>query len=243
VATRHATAQEVSLRTGVAAEGAWVALSVTDTGTGMTQETQARIFEPFFTTKDVGKGTGLGLATSYGIINQAGGHIVVESTLGVGTSFHVFLPECDEEAVSSTRSEPRDPGYGDETVVVVEDNSFVRETTTRALRRAGYRVLSCASPAEGIDLITAHRGKVDLLLTDVVMPGMNGFEVAEEAAKIQPTMKILFVSGYGADVLRASSPRERFPLLAKPFTPAQLTHAVRRLLDDSRGSSLAPPAA
>lgn len=243
VGTRNVTPETVTRHTGVPAAGEWVEIFVTDTGTGMTPETQARIFEPFFTTKEVGKGTGLGLATSYGIVKQAGGHLLATSTLGVGTTFHVFLPRSDEQAAAAVAEEVGRPTRpGDETVLVIEDNSFVRKTTTRALERAGYRVLSCASPSEGLEVMTVHHGKVDLLLTDVVMPGMNGFQVADAAARIRPDMKVLFVSGYGADVIdgRGSS-LERIRLLAKPFTPAQLAHEVRRVLDGSRERSTVPP--
>jgi PAS domain S-box-containing protein len=242
VRIRNATRETVAQHTGVPAEGDWVEISVIDTGIGMTPETQARIFEPFFTTKEIGKGTGLGLATSYGIVKQAGGHLVATSTLGVGTTFHVFLPCSYEKAAPSIKEDARQPVRpGDETVLVIEDNSFVRKTTTRALQRAGYRVISCASPSEGIEVMSAHHGELDLLVTDIVMPGMSGFQVADEAARLRPDMKVLFVSGYGPDIIDGrGSNRERVRLLSKPFTPAQLAHEVRCILDDRERTSIPP---
>jgi PAS domain S-box-containing protein len=236
---------------GHASGGSWVELSVEDTGRGMDEATMARIFEPFFTTKAVGKGTGLGLATSYGIVQQAGGHLLVESTPNVGSVFRVLL-RASEEAVASSRATRVMTANGDEVVLVVDDNQFVRETTTRALRRAGYRVVACGTAQEALSVLAEPRTRVDLVLTDVVMPEMSGFDVAMEALRLRPGVRILFVSGYGTDVLDDRSDlRGRARMLAKPFTATSLAQEVRSALDgepvsarsaEPRTESGAPPA-
>ncbi len=236
VRVRTVGAETVRHRVGDSGEGSWVELSVADTGRGMDEGTMARIFEPFFTTKAVGKGTGLGLATSYGIVQQAGGHLLVESTPNVGTVFRVLL-RASEEAVASSRATRTATGTG-EVVLVIDDNQFVRETTTRALRRSGYRVIACGTVHEALTLLGEQRTRVDIVLTDVVMPEMNGFELATEALRLRPGLRVLFVSGYGNDALQSRPElRAQARLLAKPFTATQLAQEVRSALDEEPASA------
>jgi PAS domain S-box-containing protein len=218
------------LHEGVSA-GEYVAISVTDTGTGMDAETQLRIFEPFFTTKVVGRGTGLGLSTVYGIVQQSGGHIWVYSEPGRGTTFRIYLPLVDEPTSGARRALPAEPVGGSETVLVVEDNEAVRMAISRILRRAGYDVLEAEGAADARAVCSDPRRVVHLLITDVVMPQVSGPDLAVELTALRPELKVLFMSGYsGNAITRHGVLREGLMCLQKPFSPASVTHAVREVL-------------
>jgi CheY-like chemotaxis protein len=212
------------------APGDYVALSVRDTGTGIAAADLPRIFEPFFTTKTDGLGTGLGLSTVYGIVAQSGGGIEVRSEAGAGTTFVVYLPAADDHAdeVEDDPVAQRLPA-GSETVLLVEDEEPVRELVRRVLEDAGYRVLAASRPSEAQRL--AAGSEVDLLLTDVVMPEMSGYELATRVRLARPTARTLFMSGYAHSVLGESNELPEGELLRKPFSPEQLTAAVRAVLD------------
>ncbi len=211
-----------------------VRLTVSDTGTGMTDEVLAHLFEPFFTTKEAGRGTGLGLATCYGIVKQAGGEIRVESTLGVGSAFFADFPAQKEPAVEEPRSLPapvKSTG-GHETVLLVEDEQIVRDLAVRVLREAGYRILPAARGDEALAIARQHGAPIDLLVTDVVMPGMNGRDLALALMAERPGLAVLYMSGYNEEL---TEPHGVLPsgrqFLAKPFTPQTLVGRVRELLD------------
>jgi signal transduction histidine kinase/ActR/RegA family two-component response regulator len=215
--------------------GEYVLLSVTDTGTGMSEATQANLFEPFFTTKGAGHGTGLGLSTVYGIVKQSGGDIHVRSELGRGTSFRIYFPRADEEQQRHTREMPVAKASlgGTETILLVEDDESLRILSARVLRDAGYTVLAPVTPTEAVLTGTHHEGKVDLLLTDVVMPQMTGRTVAELLVQQQPGLRVLYMSGYtDDDVVRRGVLATDTAFLQKPFTPAELLQQVRAVLDD-----------
>jgi hypothetical protein len=208
-------------------------LVVRDTGGGMNAETLARTFEPFFTTKQVGHGTGLGLATCYGIIKQFGGHIWIESKVGSGTSVHMLLPRTDAPAstIRAAREVPSPRGRG-ETTLVVEDNDLVRDVTVRALTASGYKVLSAGRPSQALSIAAAHPGKIHIVVTDIVMPEMRGPELAAKILETRPDTRVLFVSGHSEELVgRAPAVGPRPELLAKPFTVAALTRRVREVLD------------
>ena len=218
-----------------ASAGAHVLLAVSDSGCGMSTAVLAKIFEPFFTTKGPGKGTGLGLATVYGIVKQSGGHIGVYSELGVGTTFKVYLPRAEHEA-GGPKSHPaiRMPPRGTETVLVVEDEEAVRTLTRQILQNAGYTVLEASSGVEALRVATGHPGTVHLLVTDVVMPGLGGQAAAERLAERHPGLRVLFVSGYTDDaVVRHGVLHDQVNFLQKPFTPAALAWKVREVLDQT----------
>jgi two-component system, cell cycle sensor histidine kinase and response regulator CckA len=214
------------------APGAYVVVDVSDTGVGMTAEVLARAFEPFFTTKPVGAGTGLGLAMCYGIVKQSGGYIEVESEPGRGSRFRVLLPYEAGTAASPAPDGPALPAArGRETVLLVEDDPMVRELSARILGERGYTVLSASNAAEAHACAELHQGEIDLLLTDVVMPGGNGLELADQLTARYPRLPVLFMSGYSPDiVLRQGLVPESVDFLTKPFTEEQLGQAVRRAL-------------
>jgi PAS domain S-box-containing protein len=210
--------------------GDYVVLQVEDTGTGMTPDVLAHLFEPFFTTKGPGRGTGLGLATVYGIVKQSGAYTRVRSTPGKGTTFDIFFPRQDGEPASLVLPMMRAEG-GDETVLVVEDDPSVRAATTRALETGRYRVLAASSADEALDLADAEPGRVHLLLTDVVMPGRGGPEVARLLVKKRPDMRVLYMSGYGHDAMGPSGVLDRGTnFIGKPFTPDALRARVKEAL-------------
>ena len=214
--------------------GRYMLLAVTDTGTGMDEDTKAHIFEPFFTTKETGKGTGLGLATVYGIVKQSGGSIWVYSELGRGTTFKVYLPWVDAPAIEAQRSPAPVDATGDETVLVVEDEDAVRRLAERILRSAGYRVIVAKGGSEALALCGRQAGAIDLLLTDVVMPGMSGRQLAEVLASATPRLAVVYMSGYTDNAIvhyGILDPGTRF--IAKPFTAAELKRKVREALDGS----------
>jgi PAS domain S-box-containing protein len=217
--------------------GSYVMLAVSDTGVGMDKETQDHLFEPFFTTKEIGKGTGLGLATIYGIVKQSGGGIYVYSEPGQGTTFKIYLPRI-EEAVDLPRPDAgriRLP-QGSETVLLVEDEDMVRELARRILQRSGYTVLEARQARDAIAICARHETPIQLLITDVVMPGgMSGRDLAEHLATSRPEMQVLYISGYTDDaIVRHGMLDEGVAFLQKPFTPDALARKVRQVLDVSR---------
>ncbi|MBN2344461.1 MAG: response regulator [Deltaproteobacteria bacterium] len=232
-----------------APENGWVFLSVTDNGVGMTTEMLGRIFEPFYTTKAQGKGTGLGLATAYGSVTQLGGHLIAESTVGKGSSFKTLLPAADgisessAAKASSQLSQPSDEidiqpkatrSPGGETVLVVEDESDLRRFATRALRNAGYFVLSAEDAADALETAAKYEGRIHLLLTDVVMPGKTGRELWEALQPQRPGIRLLYMSGYARNVLGEQVSLDfNTPLLSKPFGVSDLVERVRSVLDSS----------
>jgi PAS domain S-box-containing protein len=228
---------------GHAEPGAYVALRVSDTGTGMDAATQSQIFEPFFTTKDDGKGTGLGLSTVYGIVTQSGGTIGVVSEQGAGTTFTVCLPQVTEPVEIVAAGESGAPGRGRETILLVEDEDAVRGAVRRMLGRRGYTVLEAFDAQEAVRVFTQHRRSIDLLITDVVMPSMGGTKLVEHLLRLQPELRVLFVSGYADDEgIGPIVARHGVEFLHKPFEEAALAHKVRTLLDGVDPVSL-PPAA
>jgi CheY-like chemotaxis protein len=219
------------------AAGDYVRISVTDNGTGMTDEVKQHLFEPFFTTKDQGHGSGLGLATSYGIVRQSGGHICVESELGQGTTVKIFLPKLPAPAPPSYKK----PGAnklptGSETILVLEDDISVRHLSVRVLRSLGYEVLEAANGDDAQRLIGLNGDKkVDLLLTDMVMPQMSGRCFADWMNKTSPGTKVVFISGYLQESLHPGDrgDQEMF-FLPKPFDPEQLATKIREALESEK---------
>jgi CheY-like chemotaxis protein len=208
-------------------------LAVSDTGQGMSEEVKAHIFEPFFTTKEKGCGTGLGLATTYGAVHQAGGSIEVFSEVGIGTTLKIYLPRVEEEALKPVNDDrPTDLPGGTETVLVVEDEEIVRNVSVQILERLGYRVLQARNGTEAIAEVQGYGARIDLLLTDVVMPGMNGGELATQLVLHNPEMKVLFTSGYTEDVISHHGVlAEGVSFIGKPYTPSSLARKVREVLD------------
>jgi PAS domain S-box-containing protein len=217
--------------------GPHVVLAVTDSGCGMTPEVRARIFEPFFTTKGPGRGTGLGLATVLGIVKQSGGHVEVYSEPGLGTSFKVYLPRLEQPAPpGAPPAAPKPPPQGSETVLLVEDDEAVRALGRQALRKNGYHVLEAANGEEALRVAEQHAGPLDLLVTDVVMPGLGGRTLSQRLAVRYPSLKTLFVSGYTDDaVIRHGILQADVAFLQKPFSPSALAHKVREVLDAACG--------
>ena len=212
--------------------GSYVLLAVSDSGTGMDAATCTRIFEPFFTTKGPGKGTGLGLSTVYGIVKQSHGFIWVYSEVGQGTSFKIYLPQVTEAAGTDRPGPTVVSSSGTETILLVEDNAALRKLATHLLAPAGYTVLGAATGEEALRLVERHEAPVHLLLSDVVMPGMSGRELAEQLAQTRPGMKVLYMSGYTSDtIVRHGVLEAQVPFLNKPFTGAALLQKVREVLD------------
>ncbi|HVW23801.1 MAG TPA: PAS domain S-box protein [Polyangiaceae bacterium] len=219
--------------------GPHILLAVTDTGHGMDEATQARIFEPFFTTKEMGKGTGLGLSTVFGIVQQCEGSIWVESELGRGTTFKIYLPRqttpSESGGVQAGAQSEADRGH--ETIVLVEDAPRVRDVAKRILQRSGYVVYEMPDPEAALSFFRTHGGPVHLLLTDVVMPRMSGPELMKRVASLRPEIRVLFMSGYTDDAFADRASLQRgIPFLQKPFTPASLSSKVREVLDATSSS-------
>jgi CheY-like chemotaxis protein len=219
--------------------GAYVLLTVADTGSGMDDHTRERVFEPFFTTKGE-RGTGLGLATVYGIVAQSGGHIDVESEPDKGSMFRIYLPRCRERPTTG-KSHPgvATERHGSETLLLVEDEDGVRQLACLVLRQSGYRVLEARSGGDALLTCERHPEPIQLLVTDVVMPQMSGRQLAERLAVMRPQMRVLYLSGYTDEALAQHGvldPETAF--LAKPFHPAALARKVREVLDSVPGDSL-----
>ena len=217
-----------------ATPGAFAVLTVSDTGVGMSEETQAHIFEPFFTTKPRGQGTGLGLATCFGIVKQAGGFLDVTSALGVGTTMAVYLPLVEDAVQADAPTVPAVVAGGTETILVAEDEDAVRRIACRILTGEGYRVLEAGDGEEALAVLATHDGPVDLLLTDVVMPRLGGRDLATRVAASERSIRVLYMSGYTDDeVLRRSFEGEEAILIRKPFTRETLLRRVREALDEA----------
>jgi len=233
VATANAKLEEAVTRQHPDVKpGQYVMLSVTDTGCGMSADVLAHVFEPFFTTKGVGQGTGLGLATVYGIVKQSGGHIEVFSKLGEGTSFRVYLPRIDEPKPESGRVEVGLAAKGHETILLVEDEEMVRRMTKLILSQSGYTVLEASNGKEALAVAERHRGPIHLLITDLVMPNLRGRELAERLTAVRSGLRVLFMSGYTEDmVVQQGVESATANFLPKPFSLASLTNKVREVLD------------
>ncbi len=221
--------------------GDYVRLLVKDTGCGMSEETVSHLFEPFFTTKERGKGTGLGLFTAYGIIKQNGGYIEVKSIEGEGTAFLIYLPVThDAQAVHPTKATVAAALLHSETVLVIEDEPTVRELVSEVLESIGYTVLETTQGQEAIELAMQYTGQIDLVVTDVRMPGLSGYDVVEKLKVLRPQMRVLFMSAYTDDErVLAASPSSDFAYLQKPFTLEALAQRVREMLDRGQGKATA----
>ena len=215
-----------------AAPGRYVTLNVTDTGVGIAPETLAHVFEPFFTTKEPGKGTGLGLSMVYGIVKQSGGYITVDSTVGQGTRFRIYLPRVDElEETTADVSTPAQQGQGSGTILLVEDEVAVRELVYAILTSHGYKVLTAETANHAASVCRGYTHRIDVLLTDVVMPGIGGPELARELLALRPALKIVYMSGYpGESLVDAGVNAEGVALLQKPFTARELEEKIRQAL-------------
>jgi two-component system, cell cycle sensor histidine kinase and response regulator CckA len=222
--------------------GSYVMLAITDTGVGMDEATQAHIFEPFFTTKEVGKGTGLGLSTVFGIVRQCEGSILVNSKVGAGATFTVFLPLVEDPADESVDAAQPDTLRGTETILLVEDEEQIRIVARVILRKQGYQVLEARNGDEALALCESHEGAIDLLLTDVVMPGLSGPELARQVVLARDGIKVLFMSGYTDDALiRHGAFHTGIAYMQKPITPDGLIRKVRTVLDGGANTtSIAP---
>jgi CheY-like chemotaxis protein len=233
IATGNVTVEAATARRTVGlSAGDYVCIRISDTGLGMDAAVATRAFEPFFTTKAVGKGTGLGLSQVYGFVKQSEGHVTVDSKLGRGTTFTLYLPRCEEIAVTQDAQPDRvEPApTGTETVLVVEDNTEVRELATAAISDLGYRVLAAANGPAALDILQ-HESRIDLLFSDVVLPdGMNGFELVRKACSMRDGLRALMTSGY-ANIHRPGTDRPDVPLLLKPYRRDQLAERIRMALD------------
>jgi two-component system cell cycle sensor histidine kinase/response regulator CckA len=217
----------------------YVMIEITDTGEGMSPEVMEKVFEPFFSTKEVGKGTGLGLSTVYGIIKQTGGFIYPESEPGQGTTFRIFLPRhvatAADEPAKKTEAKPAAPAdlTGEGTVLLVEDEDAVRAFAVRALAARGYTVLEASSGADALEVIEEHGGEIDLVVSDVVMPEMDGPTLLKEIRKRGIEVKVIFMSGYAEDAFKKNLDEgETFQFLQKPFTLKGLATIVKKVMEE-----------
>ena len=240
VETADAVLDDVALADSPDARpGAYVMLSVSDTGTGMSTEVRARIFEPYFTTKDVGKGTGLGLSTAYGIVRQSDGHISVSSEVGLGTTFRIYLPRSEAPVQSAIDAGGDKMPDGTEHILLVEDDASVRRLSKELLVRLGYSVTEAASGRAGLALGSDDTRHFDLALCDVILGDMSGPAVAEALSALRPSIRVLYMSGYTDEaIVRTGVLDEGKPFLQKPFTPMQLAKKVREVLDERETGSL-----
>jgi two-component system cell cycle sensor histidine kinase/response regulator CckA len=242
IRTANATAADAGPEAAATlAPGEYVMIEVADTGTGIAPEHLAKIFDPFFTTKEVGQGTGLGLATVYGIVRQSGGAVVPSSQIGVGTTFRIYLPrhmealdDADSVATPMDRAEAagRDLS-GKGIILLVEDEDAVRTFASRALSNRGYQVLEAANGEAALDILRSHTGGIDLVISDVMMPNMDGPTLAREIRKLRPNLKMLFISGYAEEAFKKSlESMDSFVFLPKPFTLKQLAAKVKEVMSD-----------
>ena len=212
--------------------GPYVLLAVSDTGSGMDEETKTRLFEPFFTTKGPGKGTGLGLSTVFGIVKQSGGSVEVYSEKGSGSSVKVYLPRIDQKAPVEREGRRKTPPKGNETILLVEDDEMVRTLVRETLEREGYKVIDSADPVEAQRIAENYRGKMQLLITDVVMPKLSGKELAKALMSHRPEMRVLYMSGYtDSAIVNSGILQQEVAFLQKPFTPAGLSAKVREVIE------------
>jgi PAS domain S-box-containing protein len=232
-ATFFADEEYVQLRTGLTV-GPHVTLSVSDTGSGMSDEVKAHIFEPFFTTKEAGKGTGLGLSTVYGIVTQSGGTISVYSEPGHGSTFKMLFPAIQPEPQTITQPSIPAPKLGYETILLTEDEAGVRRYVKRILERAGYQLLEAGNGCEALDVARQHRGPIHLLITDIVMPEMGGVDLVSQFSSIRPEVPVLCMSGYSDRLWRRG---EMSGYIQKPFTPKALLVEVRSMLDAAESAA------
>jgi CheY-like chemotaxis protein len=247
VETRNVETSQPDGPVGPSHPGRYVVLSVRDNGRGMSDVVRSQLFEPFFTTKETGAGTGLGLATVYGAVQQNGGTITVDSTLGEGSTFRIFLPMVEvDRSVSAVKSPEAALGPsssrsrgGTETILLVEDEPLVLDLAACTLHELGYNVIPCSSADEALRRLPDYPKRIDLLLTDVVMPRMNGKELAARVTSLQPGISVLFSSGYGEDIIAKQGVLDPgLYFIGKPYRPAELAAKVRGILD-TRATQLA----
>jgi two-component system cell cycle sensor histidine kinase/response regulator CckA len=243
IETRHAAPDDPRLYAAGIPTGAYSVLVVSDTGVGMDEQTRSRIFEPFFTTKETGKGTGLGLATVHGIVEQSGGHVAIQSSPGNGTSFEIYLPTVSDPVDGQESVEPLVHLPGAETLLLVEDEEVVRRLVHAVLERTGYEVLVATDVRDAIHICEEHEGTIDLMVTDVAMPDLNGCELAAIVADLRPAMKVLFMSGYLDDAVVQLGVGDGVPFLQKPFTHDTLVRKVSEVLDGPKDADRREPVA
>jgi two-component system cell cycle sensor histidine kinase/response regulator CckA len=220
---------------GDLAAGRYAVIAVSDDGTGMAPEARARVFEPFFTTKGPGRGTGLGLATVFGIVKQSGGGMYVQSELGRGSTFEAYVPTTDEPLTPTAPARQQSYAVGSGRILVTEDDVSVRKVVVSVLQRAGYSVLAAPGPWEALRLAAAHDGALDLLVTDVIMPMMSGKTLAQRLSLSRPEMAVLYMSGYTDQALLQGGVLDSgIHLLSKPFTPERLLEMVAQVLNETR---------
>ena len=219
-------------RNGFSRPGKYVHISVSDTGIGMEENTLKKIFEPFFTTKEVGKGTGLGLSIAYGIVSQQNGYIDVRSVIGKGSTFNIYFPAIDKKSDESRPEQVASPMAGTETILIAEDDEDIRNFNASFLKELGYRVLTAVDGEDALEKFTEHKDKIDIVILDVVMPGKNGKEVYDRILEMWPDAKVLFTSGYTADIIsRKGINVQEFDFIEKPHSPMELIKRLRQMLD------------